>query len=501
MRKNVLANYLSQVYATLIGVLMLPIYIRYMGNEAYGLIGFFAMLQAWFLLLDLGLTPTMARETARYQGGASNPLELRELLRSLEVLFLFLALLGGACLIIGAEWIASKWLNLDRLEINEVASAIRIMALGIVLRWMCELYRAVISGFEKMVWLGAFNSAIATARFVLVIPFFVWVGSSVEQFFIFQLAVTVIEFLLISNKAYDLMPVAPDGKTKWSILPPRNILKFSLVMALASAVWIAVSQTDKLLLSGMLSLSDYGWFSLAVLAANSVLLLTTPIVAALMPRMSALDTKDNDAELLHLYREGTQWVGIVAWSVCGVLAFHAERILLIWTGNERLAAQAAITMSLYALGNAVMAVGALPFYLQFAKGQLRLHLLGTGLFVLVLLPSLVWAVDTHGAVGAGWVWLIVNSLYFLFWIPVAHNRFAPGLHIHWLLRDVAPTALLATISALASSWLPWTNARMPAGFQILAVSLGILIASAMGSPWARAQFSRLLRDPSFRRLT
>ena len=44
---------------------MLPMYIKYMGAEAYGLVGFFSMLQAWFNLLDLRLTPTIGRETAR----------------------------------------------------------------------------------------------------------------------------------------------------------------------------------------------------------------------------------------------------------------------------------------------------------------------------------------------------------------------------------------------------------------------------------------------------
>ena len=31
-----------------------PLYIKYMGAEAYGLVGFFTMLQAWFGLLDMG---------------------------------------------------------------------------------------------------------------------------------------------------------------------------------------------------------------------------------------------------------------------------------------------------------------------------------------------------------------------------------------------------------------------------------------------------------------
>ena len=70
---------------------MVPLYIKYMGPEAYGLVGFFAMLQAWFNLLDMGLTPTIARETARFRGGATDALSYRRLVRALEGVFLVVA--------------------------------------------------------------------------------------------------------------------------------------------------------------------------------------------------------------------------------------------------------------------------------------------------------------------------------------------------------------------------------------------------------------------------
>lgn len=91
LKRNILANYVSQIYIMVIGIVMVPLYVRYMGVEAYGLVGFFALLQAWFQLLDIGLTPTMARETARFQGGATDALSLRRLLRTLEGIFIGVA--------------------------------------------------------------------------------------------------------------------------------------------------------------------------------------------------------------------------------------------------------------------------------------------------------------------------------------------------------------------------------------------------------------------------
>lgn len=487
IRRNILVFSASQLYVTLIGLLMLPIYVRYMGIEAYGLVGFFVMLQAWFQLLDMGLSPAMARETARYRGGGGSGLNLRQLLRSLEGLFVGVALLGAMLLSLGADRIAGHWLSLEQLARAEVINAIRLMALVVALRWIGELYRGVISGFERMVWLGGFNASVATVRFVLVIPLFIWVGSGAEVFFSFQLFVAAVEAMLLIHKAYALLPAAPAGSARWSWMPLKSVMGFSAVMAMANLVWISVSQSDKLLLSGLLSLADYGRFTLAVLAAGGLLMLAGPIVSVLTPRLTVLYAQADEALLFSLYRRATQWVGLLVWPACGVLAFQAERVLWIWTGDASLAAQAGPTLCLYALGNGIMALGAFPFYLQFAKGSLRLHLLGTFLFVAILLPSLIWAAGSFGAVGAGWAWLAVNAIYFLAWVPVAHARYAPGLHARWLLHDVVPIAALAFGAALASRWMPWPEGRLTTGLQLLPVAAAVLMVSAMGSSWLRGE--------------
>ncbi len=78
LKSNIAAGYASQLWTALIGIVLMPLYLKYMGSEAYGLVGFFVMLQAIFIMLDLGLTPTVAREAARYYGGALKALAFRQ---------------------------------------------------------------------------------------------------------------------------------------------------------------------------------------------------------------------------------------------------------------------------------------------------------------------------------------------------------------------------------------------------------------------------------------
>ena len=492
LKRNILASYITQIYVTLVGILILPMYLKYMGAEAYGLVGFFTMLQAWFNLLDMGLTPTVARETARFRGGATDALSYRRLLRALQLIFFAVALLGGGAMFVFSGHIADGWLKVQTLPLAQVQLALQLMAVGVALRWMSGLYRGCISGSERLVWLGGFNAFVATLRFVGVLPILIWVGHSPTVFFTYQLLVAVVELAGLAAKAYGLFPAVPPGqKLGWSpaslFTPIKPVLKFSLTIAFTSSVWVLVTQTDKLVLSKLLPLADYGYFTLAVLAASGVMMISGPISGALLPRMARLQAEGDEAGLISLYRNATQMVAVIAMPACLVLAFFAEQVLWAWTGDAHASAQAAPALRLYALGNGFLALAAFPYYLQFAKGDLKLHLIGNAIFVLLLIPSLVWATWQYGATGAGYAWLGANAVYFFAWVPLVHRRFVKGLHRRWLVQDVGKiVAVSAVAAACLSAVATWPHDRFVILGAVILTSTVLLLVSASASSWIKS---------------
>ena len=53
IRKNVIANLAGSGWTALVGVAFTPSYIKFLGIEAYGLVGFCIMLQTTLLVMDL----------------------------------------------------------------------------------------------------------------------------------------------------------------------------------------------------------------------------------------------------------------------------------------------------------------------------------------------------------------------------------------------------------------------------------------------------------------
>lgn len=489
LRRNILANVVSQLYVTLIGIVMVPLYIKYMGAEAYGLVGFFAMLQAWFSLLDIGLTPTIARETARCRGGALSASDYRRLLRTLEWLFLAVAVGGTISVMTGSRYIAEDWLRPGALAVSDVQAAVQMMGAVIGMRWMSGLYRGAIGGAERIEWLSGFNAFVATLRSGGVLPLIAFVSAEPVVFFGYQVVISAIELGWLLAFAYRTLPAAStsgDDSWDWAVLQP--ILRFSLAIAFTSSVWVLVTQTDKLLLSRILPLAEYGYFTLAVLVAGGILIISGPVSNAVMPRLARLEAQGQQAELVVVYRQATQLVTVVASAMALTLAFFAAPLFSAWTGNAVLAERAAPVLSLYSIGNGVMAVSAFPYYLQYAKGNLRLHLIGNGAFVVLLLPAIVWAASEHGAVGAGWAWLGMNLLAFVAWLPLVHRKFVPGLNRSWYFEDVLIIAAVAALTAwLLSFLLPVTSLRGTRLAEIVFAGVVIMLSAAAASSTARAK--------------
>lgn len=497
LKFNIAANYGGQIYVTAIGILVLPLYVRHLGAEAYGLVGFFTLLQNWFNLLDLGLSPTIARETARYRGNALSAIDYLRLLRSLQMIFLCIALVGGGGLFLFSDMIAHTWLKVQTLSYSEVRTSIQLMAICVALRWMSGLFRGGISGAERFIWLNGFNCGIASLRFLGVLPLLMWVSTSPVAFFAYQLAVAIIELVGLRRMLGRITPAVPAGESiGWSIgnlvhsISP--VLKFAMSTAFTSAMWALVTQTDKLILSTKLPLDQYGYYSLAVLVAGAVLMMAGPITNSVMPKIAKFHAEGQQDEIVKLYRSTTQWVAVIVVPVTTAVALFAHQLLFVWTGDAKLVANAAPILVFYTIGNGLLALSGLPILLQYAWGNLRLHVIGNVIYGVSFFPVLIWATSRYGIRGACWTWLTLNLASFLLWLPVVHRTFLPKMHLAWLGRDVGVILVTTLVAAGLLFWgVNWRGDRFTDLLIFMVVGGVLVVAAALGSSALRRVVLRL----------
>lgn len=477
LKSSLISSYLSQVYISLVSIVLMPIYLHYMGAEAFGLIGFFVMLQSWLQLLDLGLTPTLSREMSLFRAGSQSVEDTWEKLRSLEWILGGLAIVCLLVFWLARRWIATDWLNLKTLDVDLVATCIFLMSLSGTLRWLTGLYRAGLIGLEKQLLVNSALALSTTIKFIAVIPILAISTIPFLDFFKFQVMVGLLELMVFAWMLYESLP----GRSSL-IMPSLIALKIMWPMASAMAfmagMWVFLTQIDKLILSRILSLEAFGYFSLAVTVAGGVLVLTPPLNQVLQPRMIVLAAQGRSDELQTLYHTATQLAAVVLSVLGGGLALFAEPLLWVWTGNRTVAIGAAPILFWYGLANVLIGLLVLPFMLQFAHGYLRLHVLGNCLLAVTLLPSLVFSALQSGAVGAGKVLFVANLLFLLFWVPIVHQRLMPEVVWKWPLQDIFPITLSCLLVLLSASLiLPAEAGRLITG---LLISIDLFFSAVAG---------------------
>ncbi|MGN2436117.1 lipopolysaccharide biosynthesis protein [Pseudomonas syringae] len=446
--RNTVLNYSGQAYVLLVGILIMPFYLGHLGAEAYGLIGFFTLLQAWLQLLDAGLSPSLVRAVAQQQSLPAGEQSLGRLLRSFELIFLPLAVLSGVLIVAASAWIATHWLNANTLQPETLTHCIALMGVIIALRLYSTLYKSGIQGLEQHAWLNAANVSIATLRYfggLLLVSQF---SRDPRDFFEFQVAVGLIETLLFASKARRQMP-APHWMSglDWTLLKP--ILPFAASLSLSAVLWIVLTQLDKVLLSRLLPLDQYGYFSLVALIAAGIMMLTNPLVQTLLPRLTVLMAEGRRDEMHALFLAANRLVCTCLFPLAALIALQAEPLIFAWTGDQAAARWSSPVLGWYALGSAIMAASAFQFYLQYAYGRMHLHLWYSVISTLISVPVMCLAIHWQGVHGAALAWFFLRATSFAIWPAIVHQRLAPGIHRAWLsdmLRISAMTALGLAIS-------------------------------------------------------
>ncbi|WP_126455648.1 oligosaccharide flippase family protein [Sulfuriflexus mobilis] len=494
LKKNVVANYLGQGWRALMGLAFIPLYIKYLGIEAYGLIGIFAILQAWMALLDMGMRPALGREMARFTGGAHNAQSIRELLRSIEIIGIAIA--GAVALGIWAAsgWLAVEWVTANDLPLQVIAQAFAVMGAVTALSFIENIYVSSIVGLQHQVLQNVLSSILATARGLGAVGVLAWVSPTIEAFFIWQGLISLTTVVMFAGVVYRTLPKSPrPARFSWSAL--IGIWRFAAGMMTITLLALLLTQVDKILLSRLLTLELFGYYALAGTVANALYMLIGPIANAFYPRFTELVTRGDEIALRSAYHQGAQLATVLMGSAAIVLMVFGDRVLLLWTADSALSQHVAPLLSVLALGTLFNGLMWIPYQTQLAHGWTTLTIKINSVAVAVLVPGILWAVPKYGAIGAAWVWVALNTGYLIFGIYFMHRRLLPKEKWRWYCKDVAIPLVTATATAALCRWaIPAEMSKIVELAILMIVSVCVLIAAALTAPMVRHQITRYLTD-------
>lgn len=485
VKKNVVANYIGQGWRLVMSLAFVPLYIKYLGIESYGLIGIFAMLQAWLSLLDMGMRPALSREMARFTGGAHTSQSIWNLLRSIEVIVVVIGVSVAIGIWVVSGWLASDWVQAKSLPVDVVTNAFILMGIVIALQFIESIYTSSIAGLQKQVLQNVVISLMATIRGVGAVAILIWVSPTISAFFIWQGLVSLATAMLLAYVVYSLLP-SISSPARFSMSALISIWRYSLGMLGITVLAILLTQIDKVLLSKLLTLETFGYYALAGVVASTLPMLALPIAAAFYPRFTELLAKGNDVDLRRTYHQAAQLVTVLMGSAAVILIVFADRLLLLWTADPVLTQQVALLVSVLVAGNLLNGLMWIPYYMQLAHGWTSLSIKINMIAVAVLIPAIFLVAQKYGAIGAAWVWVALNAGYVLIGVHFMYHRILRCEKWGWYLFDVSLPLASAGLASLLCWWvIPEQLGRIGEFFVLAGSSIAVFFAASLSAPLVR----------------
>ncbi len=491
IRRNAVANYIGTFCQAILGFLFIPFYIKYLGIESYGIIGFTVSLNALLSIADLGLSATLSREFSRYSALPDSARQMRGLLKTLQTVYWAISFLVGLIIVALAPLIARYWINPGSLNVAEVQDAVMLMGMTAAMQGPMILYLGGVYGLQRHVLGNAINIVLAVLRSGGVVLALALFTSTLHTFFVFQFGVASMGALCTGMTLWWLLP-STGIPSHFQFSQLKSVWRFAAGMSITSILGLILFQLDKIILVKILPLKIFGYYAVASTAAAAVIYLGNPLFKTVLPQYTQLYAVGDHEGLKTIYRVSCRLNAIIMVPTVIILALFSKEALLIWTQNPDIADHAHLMLSLLVIGYGLNQLACLPFALQIASGWVKLGVYTNMAAVLLIVPALVVATRFYQGVGAASVWIALNCIYAFIHVSILHTRILKGEAWHFYIGILWPLLLAIGIglagryflSAVAGIWI------------VVSVSLLwtiVIVTSILATPDLRNQVPLLVR--------
>ncbi len=491
-KASLIANFAGKAWAAGLGLLFIPVYVRFLGIEAYGLVGFFATLTLLAAAFDLGLSTTLNRSLAQATTQSNGLADSHDLLFSMELVYWPLMIGVALTVALLAPWLGGYWLNPQTLGVKTTVNAVILLAIAGLLQWPQALYGGGLMGLQKQVAYNTVQVVFATLRVLGAVAVLAWASPTIIAFFWWQIAVSLLQTVVLAVMLHSSLSAGVRPRFRLSTL--RSVGRFAAGMSGISLSVLCLTTLDKVLLSRLLSLADFGYYMLASTLAGGLALIVSPVFQAVFPKLSGLVQSGERPQLCAAYHKYCQLMSVLLAPISFVLVVYSRPLLEIWTGNAVTAERTYILLSLLALGNAVNGLLNVPYSLMLAQGWTKWIVAHSLIASAVVAPVLYWAVPLYGAIAAALLLIAINVIMLFTLIIPHHVRMMPGQIKTWYIDDtLIPAAVAIALSGAGFGWVTTMRSDYSAA-SILAIAAVFLILSTLGAAYSAPLLRPFLRN-------
>ncbi|MGB7187750.1 MAG: flippase, partial [Candidatus Acidiferrales bacterium] len=403
-----------------VAVFSIPILIRDLGKDRFGVLTLAWALIGYANLFDLGLGRALTQFVAK-KLGAGEDREVPAVVWTSLFLMLLLGVLGAMVVGFLSPWLVHRALNVPAALQREALQSFYLLALSIPLVICTAGLRGLLEAHQRFVLVNALRVPMGVFTFagpLFVLPFSRSLVPVVATLVAVRIAVWAAHLLVCLRVLPEL------GRSLvWdrSIVGP--MLRFGGWMTVSNVVSPLMVTIDRFFIGAMVSMAAVAYYATPYELITKFLFLPGALMGVMFPAFTASFVKDRERTGL-LFSRSVKSLLLVSFPVMLCAVALAQDGLKLWLGAD-FAAHSFRVLQILAVGVFANSLAQVPFALLQGVGRpdltATLHLIELPLYV----GLLWWLISTRGIEGAAIAWSVRVAFDALFLFVLA-KRFVPA---------------------------------------------------------------------------
>ena len=406
--KSTLINLAGAAIPALLMLLIVPIYLRLIGDARYGILAIVWLLLGYFGVFDLGFGRAVANRIAALHDSTA---EARQgIFWTGLAISAITGVIGGGILYLTGDWLFAHVFHISGSLRIEAEDAMPWMAFALPLAIFISLLAGALEGRQAFM---ALNSAqiigtVLYQTFPLAVAYFGWitlpylVASAIIGRFLSAAALFAL--------TYRYIPLSP--RPRFALNQVKSLLHYGGWITVTGLVGPLLTVFDRFFIGAKVGMVAVTAYTVPYNLVMRLSILPGSLQTALFPRFAMVDP----AEAKALAARAVLSIGAIMTPIVVMGLLLIKPFLILWVGTA-LAEKTAPVGQILLVGIWINTLAIIPFtYLQ-GKGRPDLP---AKFHALELLPyiAILWVlIDRLGVPGAAWAWdlRVLADTLLLFW--------------------------------------------------------------------------------------
>ena len=387
---------------TLVGIAAVPILLRGLGTEKFGILTLYWALIGSLSLFDLGLGRALTQVVASTLAVPGSRDGVGRVAVTGLILMTIWGIAVGVALAFLAPTLVTNWLRVSDSIRPEAIASLRLLAVGIPTVVTSAGVRGLLEAFQQFRLSNLIRIPLGLVTFagpVIILPFSHSLVAIVSILVVARI-IALIAYFMASLRFI----VLHRAITATQVRAALSLVRMGLWMSVSNILGPALVYADRFLISGLVSVSAVAYYAVPFDVLTRLLVIPSAIAGVTFPAFATSFASDQ-ARTTKIFLFATKATAAVMFVlVLGVVAF-GHQLLVYWVGPT-FADHSGSILKWLAIGVLCNGVAQIPFSLLQGIGRAdltaKLHVAET----LVYLPVLWVLVGHSGIEGAAFAWAI-----------------------------------------------------------------------------------------------